>query len=532
MSTKTAVIIGAGPAGLTAAYELCTRSDIRPIVIEASCYAGGIARTVNYKGNRIDLGGHRFFSKSDRVMAWWTDLFPIQGRAPHGSETIQLGYQHQRRTLDYPPEGPNPDQYDDVMLVRSRVSRILFDGQFFDYPLNPSLKTFSQLGWMRSLRIAGSYVKALISPVRPERTLEDFLTNRFGRQLYATFFRDYTEKVWGVPCHRIPAEWGAQRIKGVSVANLLRHAVQRFRRPAGDLAQKTTETSLIEQFLYPKYGPGQLWEKVATLVQERGGEVRYATRVMGLHYADGRVLSVEVRDVAGKTVTLEGDWFFSSMPIRELVAGLTPPAPDTVQEVARGLPYRDFITVGLLLTRLRLNGEVTARELHERLPDNWIYIQEPDVKVGRLQIFNNWSPYLVADPETIWIGLEYFVNVGDALWSMPDDELFRFAAGELEHIGVIDQGDILDHVVIRMPNAYPAYFGTYDRFGELRDYFDCFSNLYLLGRNGMHHYNNQDHSMLTAMTAVDGILSNTDVHRALWNINAEDDYHETRRADD
>jgi protoporphyrinogen oxidase len=529
MSTKTAVIIGAGPAGLTAAYELCTRSDIKPIVVEASCYAGGIARTVNYKGNRIDLGGHRFFSKSDRVMAWWTKLLPIQGPASGGAETIRLGHQRQQRSLDILPDGPDPELYDDVMLVRPRVSRILFERQFFDYPLKPSLKTISQLGWMRSLKIAGSYANSLLSPVRPECTLEDFFTNHFGRELYTTFFRDYTEKVWGVPCHLIPAEWGAQRIKGVSVANLIRHALLRYSGAASDLTHKTTETSLIEQFLYPKYGPGQLWEKVAALVQARGGEILYKTQVLGLRHALKTVLSVEVRDGAGAITTLRGDWFLSSMPISDLVAGMAPSAPGHVREVAQGLPYRDFITVGVLLTRLHLNGQVTAHELHDRVPDNWSYIQEPDVKVGRLQIFNNWSPYLVADPDTIWIGLEYFVNAGDSLWSMPDDELVQFAVSELERIGVIDRGDVLDHVVIRMPKTYPAYFGTYDRFAEVRDYFDRFSNLYLVGRNGMHRYNNQDHSMLTAMTAVDGILSGMDVRQALWEINTEQDYHESYR---
>ena len=532
MQTKIAIIIGAGPAGLTAAYELAVRSDIKPVVLEASSFAGGIARTVNYKGNRIDLGGHRFFSKSDRVMDWWTRILPIQGVASAVPGAIEFAYQGKRRGLDISSDGPDPDRCDDVMLVRPRASRILFDRQFFDYPLKPSLATLSKLGWMKSLWIAGSYGKARLFPIRPELTLEDFLTNRFGRQLYATFFRDYTEKVWGVPCNRIPAEWGAQRIKGLSISALVKHAFRRVARQGDGVAQKGTETSLIEQFLYPKYGPGQLWEKVAALVEGRGGQVRYQTRVLGLRHAHDAVLSVDVQDSFGVTSTLYGDYFLSSMPIRDLAAGWTPSAPVNVQEVAAGLPYRDFITVGLLLKRLRLGGNIRGRDLRNRVPDNWIYIQEPDVKVGRLQIFNNWSPYMVADPATIWIGLEYFVNEGDALWCLPDDEMFHLAVEELERIGVIDQGEVLDHIVIRMPKTYPAYFGTYDRLAEIRDYFDRFRNLYLLGRNGMHRYNNQDHSMLTAMTAVDGILSDTDVRETLWDINTEQDYQETRRDDE
>lgn len=532
MSSKTAIIIGAGPAGLTAAYEFATRSDIKPVVIELSGCAGGIARTVNYKGNRIDLGGHRFFSKSERVMAWWTRILPIQGGASAGPEGIGLAYQNQRCRLDLSRDGPDPDACDDVMLVRPRVSRILFDRQLFDYPLKPTLTTLAKLGWMNSFGILGSYGKARLFPVRPELTLEDFLTNRFGRQLYSTFFRDYTEKVWGVPCNRIPAQWGAQRIKGLSISALLTHAFRRVAREGGSIAHKQTETSLIEQFLYPKYGPGQLWQKVAALVEAKGGQVRYQTRALALRHEQDCVLSVDVQDSSGATATLRGDYFLSSMPIRDLAAGWTPHAPVNVQAVAAGLPYRDFITVGLLLKRLRLGGNITGRALREKVPDNWIYIQEPDVKVGRLQIFNNWSPYMVADPQTIWLGLEYFVNEGDALWCLSDDEMLRLAVEELEQIGVIYQDDVVDHTVIRMPKTYPAYFGTYHRLGEIRDYFDRFRNLYLLGRNGMHRYNNQDHSMLTAMTAVDGILSDTDLHEALWRINTDQNYQETRRDDE
>ncbi|WP_295543017.1 NAD(P)/FAD-dependent oxidoreductase [uncultured Thiohalocapsa sp.] len=530
MSQETAVIIGAGPAGLTAAYELVTRTNIRPIVIEASGFAGGIARTINYKGNRIDIGGHRFFSKSDRVMNWWTRILPIQGVGRAVAGQTEISYQNKRRHLDLAASGPDPELCDDVMLLRPRVSRILYGGQFFDYPIKPSTKTLAALGWVKSFKLAASYAKGKLRPVRPERSLQDFLTNRFGYELYATFFRDYTEKVWGVPCHAIPAEWGAQRIKGLSVSAVVTHALRSIVRRGGDVAQKGTETSLIEQFLYPKFGPGQLWEKVAALVEARGGKVHYHTRVTCLRQKAAAIVSADVEGPDGARRTLQGEHFLSSMPVRDLVAGLAPEAPPNVREVALELPYRDFITVGLLLRRLRLGGGVSGLELREKVPDNWIYVQEPQVKVGRLQIFNNWSPYMVADPETVWIGLEYFVNEGDYLWSLCDDDMFRFGVSELVTIGVIDADAVLDHIVIRMPKTYPAYFGSYDRFGEIRDYLGQFRNLFPLGRNGMHRYNNQDHSMLTAMTAVDGIIAGIDVRGKLWDVNADRDYHEERKS--
>ena len=331
-----------------------------------------------------------------------------------------------------------------------------------------------------------------------------------------------------MPCREIPAEWGAQRIKGLSITSLVKHALRPIYRRSEGIAQKRIETSLIEQFLYPKFGPGQLWEKVARLVEARGGQVEYNTRVLHLEHDGQRLQAVEVQRPDGSRQTLAADLVLSSMPLRNLIAGLSPQAPAPVRQIADGLPYRDFMTVGLLLRRLRLGGNVDGRGLRARVPDNWIYVQEPDVKVGRIQIFNTWSPYMVADPETIWIGLEYFVNEGDALWSMPDDAMSDFAIDELVKIRVIDRADVLDQVVIRMPKTYPAYFGTYERFSEIREYLSELQNLYPLGRNGMHRYNNQDHSMLTAMAAVDGILSGTDVRETLWHINAEQDYHETR----
>jgi len=528
MNQQTAIIIGAGPAGLTAAYELCRRTEITPIVLEAADDVGGIARTFEHNGNRIDLGGHRFFSKSDRVMDWWREILPIQGHVDSADSRIELTYQRKTRWLDLPADGPDPDRVDDVMLVRQRTSRILFRRKFFDYPLSLSLRTLSNLGIITTIRIGVSYLRARLFPIHPESTLEDFIINRFGRDLYSTFFRDYTEKVWGVPCNEISAEWGAQRIKGLSVTRVIVHALKQLFGPKEGIAQKRTETSLIEQFLYPKYGPGQMWDRVRRLVEGQGGHVRLKTQVVGLRHNGSRITAAVVRNDRGEEELLHGDYFFSTMDVRALVAGMKPSAPENIRTLSDGLIYRDFMTVGLLLNRLKLGGGVRGRELAERLPDNWIYVQEPDARVGRLQIFNNWSPFMVRDPNMVWIGLEYFVDEGDDLWTKPDDEMVAFAKDELASIGVIEKTAVMDSVVIRQPKAYPAYFGTYDRFDEIRAWLDRFENLFLVGRNGMHRYNNQDHSMLSAMIAVENICDGITSKANIWNVNAEADYHEEK----
>ncbi|MBT9330993.1 NAD(P)/FAD-dependent oxidoreductase [Paracidobacterium acidisoli] len=528
MSTgKTAVIIGAGPAGLTAALEFLRRSDVQPIVFEATQRIGGISCTIQYCGNRMDIGGHRFFSKSDRVMDWWTSLLPIAS-SENDSEEHSIRYQSRERTISQ-NGSPSPDS-DLVMLVRPRRSRIYFLRSFFDYPLALNGQTIRQLGLGRMVRIGFSYLRAHLFPRREEKTLEDFLINRFGRELYLTFFKSYTEKVWGVPCDHISAEWGAQRIKGLSLRTAIAHFLKKtFRaKKSGDIAQKDTETSLIEKFLYPKYGPGQLWEHVADLVTNRGGEVCLGWRVTRLHVAGNRIASVEAINEHGETRTIEADYVFSTMPVRELLRSLHFPNPGTevpasVREVADGLVYRDFITVGLLVNRLTVTEPDGSL-----LKDTWIYIQEPDVLVGRLQIFNNWSPYMVADPSKIWIGLEYFCYDSDDLWKMPDDKIAKFAIAEIEKIGILKSSDVLDAHVVRVPKTYPAYFGTYHRFDEIVRYMDGFENLFLVGRNGMHKYNNQDHSMLTAMTAVDNILVGNLDKDALWAINTEQEYHEKK----
>ncbi|MCK4401190.1 NAD(P)/FAD-dependent oxidoreductase [bacterium] len=482
---KTAIIIGAGPAGLTAAYELLNKTDIKPIIYEMTEDIGGISKTINYKGNRIDIGGHRFFSKSNRVMHRWQNMLPSQ------------------------------------MLTRTRLSRIFFLRKLFDYPVSLNLNTFSNLGFMRIIKICLSYIKTRFSPIKDEVSLEDFFINRFGKELYLTFFKDYTEKVWGIPCNKIGPEWGVQRIKGLSISKVLLHAVKK---------QKNTETSLIGQFLYPKLGPGQMWEQVARIIKEKGGKIYLKHKVIGLkHHDDNKIVEAVVKEkTTNELITKTADYFFSTMPVKELIQSLGDGVPQEVQQVAQGLIYRDFITVGLLLRKLKIKNKTGIKTINNIIPDNWIYIQERDVKLGRIQIFNNWSPYMVKDKNTVWIGLEYFCNEGDELWNKDDESFAKFAIDELAKIDIIEKEDVLDSIVIRMPKTYPAYFGTYDKFYIIRDFTDKFENLFLIGRNGMHRYNNQDHSMLTAMTAVENIINNIKSKHNIWAVNTEDEYHEDK----
>jgi protoporphyrinogen oxidase len=561
---QRAVIIGAGPAGLTAALEFLRKTGVHPIVLEASQEIGGISRTIRYKGNRMDIGGHRFFSKSDRVMQWWMELMPVEAAAA----PVEISYQGKQRVVEVPsdlPEepplrgmgplvvvetdttetdteliaahghtatvvAPPPESDDLVMLVRPRKSRIYYLRKFFDYPIKLSGTTIGNLGPVRMVKIGVSYVMSRVRPIKVEKSLEDFLINRFGRELYLTFFKSYTEKVWGTPCDTISAEWGAQRIKGLSLTTAIKHFVRKTfsRRPRGtatDVAQKGTDTSLIERFLYPKFGPGQLWEHVAEKIVAMGGEIRMGWKIVGIETEGECVIAVEMLNEAGERARVEGEYFVSTMPMKDLVRAMRCEVPANVREVSEGLEYRDFITVGVLANKLDVTEHGGGL-----IRDTWIYIQEPDVLLGRLQIFNNWSPYMVADPTKVWIGLEYFCYETDALWAMADEDLKRFAAAELEKIGILKTAEVLDAHVVRVPKTYPAYFGTYDRFDELRQFTDRFANLYLVGRNGMHKYNNQDHSMLTAMAVVDGIAAGHVDKAVVWGINSEQEYHEEKAA--
>ena len=519
---KTALIIGAGPAGLTAATELLQRTDIHPIVLEATSQIGGISQTVNYKNNRMDIGGHRFFSKNERVTQWWQDIMPMQGSP--ALDDILLD-----KHKPLAEGGPDPEQTDCVMLNRERVSRIFFLRKFFDYPISVKWATFAGLGLKNTFRAGCGYIKAVFKKL-PETSLENFYINRFGRPLYEMFFEDYTTKVWGVHPSQIGADWGAQRVKGLSIFALLKDVLTRPFRNANK-GQKNVETSLIEQFVYPKYGPGQLWTLAAERVKSLGGEVLMEHEVVGIQVQDHRIIAVNVKTPDSKTTkTIPCDYCFSSMPIRDLIAalrGITVPAD--IAKTADELPYRDFITVGVLANKLRITNSTSIRTWQNRVPDTWIYVQERDVKVGRLQLFNNWSPYMVKDYQnTVFVGMEYFCNEGDELWSMSKEDFIHMAINELVKIDVVDAADVLDATQVKIRKAYPAYFGSYKNLPAVRDFLDTIPNLWCIGRNGQHRYNNMDHSMLTAMEAVDNIVAGKADKQNVWNVNTETEYHEQK----
>ena len=505
---KTAIVIGAGPAGLTAAYELVMRSkEWKVIVLEESDTVGGISHTVVCGDCRIDIGGHRFFSKSKEVNDIWAKLMPLQGKPSR--DDIILG-----RECNVENGGPDPEVEDRVMLRRRRVSRIYYLRHFFDYPISIKPATFILMGLVRTWKAGWSYLYSVFFK-RPEKSLEDFYINRFGKVLYSMFFEDYTEKLWGVHPSKIDPSWGAQRVKGLS----LWKAIVNIFIPKGG----NKETSLIDEFVYPKRGPGQFWEAMTEELQKKGVEVRLDARVVGFKSVGNHVEEVVLSD----GVVIPCDAVFSSMPVKDLVVAVGS-APVEVARVAANLPYRDFITVGLLVDKLAIKNTTKLKTVNNIVPDTWIYVQERDVRMGRIQIFNNWSPYMVDDvTKHVWIGLEYFCSEGDWMWEMSDADFINLATNELRHIGVLGEDEpIRKSVRIRVKKAYPAYFGSYSEFGIVREWLDGFGNLYCIGRNGQHRYNNMDHSMLCGMEAVRSLLSGAD-KSAVWNVNTEEEYHET-----
>lgn len=525
---QSVVIIGGGPAGLTAAWELIKDGGDQHYdvtVLEATSMFGGISRTVRHNGNRMDIGGHRFFSKDDRIMDWWKEVLPLQGAPSYDDK--KLGRHH-----DLEPGGPDPEQVDEVMLKRHRVSRIYWNHHFLDYPISLSPGLFKALGFKITMEAGFSYLASMFHKL-PEDNLENFYINRFGRKLYSLFFEGYTEKLWGRHPREISADWGAQRVKGLSIWSVLKNAFQKLmpkKRDSHDI-----ETSLIEEFWYPKFGPGQLWETVEKRNVDHGVKVIVDAKVVALEQENGKISSVVYEDKDGERVTLKADEFISSMPIKDLVNAIDADSDDTPKEmvrVANGLPYRDFVTVGLLIKHLSIRNTSNIPTLGNPpiVPDCWIYVQDPGYKMGRFQIFNNWSPYMVKNvDDTVWIGLEYFCEEGDDFWSMSDEDATNFAISELTRMGVIGGAhDVMDSHRERVKKAYPAYFDTYAQMPELQEWLDSFGNLYCVGRNGQHHYNNQDHSMATAIEAVKNIKTGCTSKANVWNVNTEKSYHEQK----
>lgn len=513
---ETIVIIGAGPAGLTAAYELATRSNKKIVVLEADGQVGGISKTVDFKGNKIDIGGHRFFSKSDWVLNWWQQFLPIL----NNGDRITTAYQGRHKSFKTTPLASADEPH---MLIRPRKSRIFYQNKLFDYPIKLNLSTFFKMGVWKSTRIFLSLIAARVNPVRQEKNLEDFFINRFGRDLYETFFKDYTQKVWGKPCVEISAEWGRQRIKGLSFKKIVKHYFTTLFYPMRQsFGNKAVEQTLTEYFLYPQKGPGQLWENVADRSTDLGVDLRLHQRVTGLLLRSGSVYQIEVCDeVSQKRYTLDCDCTISTMPVKHLIKALDKEIPRDVWDVASKLEYRDFMIVGLLLDRLNL-----INKDGQPIDDNWLYIQDKGVKVGRVQLFHNWSPEMTAAPKTCWIGAEYFCQAGDELWNMQDEQLVELATQELENIGLLRSTRVKEGTVVRMPKAYPSYTGSYQNFDLVKEFFNTLPNVYLIGRNGTHKYNNQDHSMLTALEAVNSILSQTSEKENIWSVNTEKVYHE------
>jgi protoporphyrinogen oxidase len=465
---RTALIIGAGPGGLTAAYEL-GKLGVQATVIEADGGVGGLSRTVSYRGYRFDIGGHRFFSKVAEINQLWAEI---------------LG---------------------EDLLSRPRLSRIYYRNRFFDYPLKP-LNALIGLGLLETLRICASYGSARLAPSRVEATFEQWVVNRFGRRLYEIFFKTYTEKVWGIPCSQISADWAAQRIKDLSLGEALRHAF-------GQRRDGNVATSLIEQFHYPRLGPGMMWERCAELVERQGGQVLCGTRAVGMEHANGRIRRVLARANGGAEQEFAVDTVISTMPLRELVEILTPNPPADVRSAAAQLQYRDYLTVVLIIRRA------------EVFPDNWIYVHSPEVRLGRIQNYKNWSPEMVPDPSRTALGLEYFLSEGDAEWSWPPERLIETAVQECVRIGIIRRDEVEDGTVVRAPKAYPVYDRDYaDHVATVRRYLEQLPGLQVVGRNGQHRYNNQDHSMLAGVYAARNL---TGARHDVWSVNTEAEYHES-----
>ena len=512
------IIIGGGPAGLTMAYEMLKDNDKKydVIVLEGTDSIGGISKTVKYNGNRMDIGGHRFFSKDKRVMEFWSELMPTQGKDAYDDKILG-------RKKNLVKGGPDPEKEDGVMLLRQRVSRIYYLKKFFDYPISMKFQTFKNMGLLRTVKAGFSYIKASLFK-RKEESLEDFYINRFGKVLYQMFFEKYTEKLWGRHPSEISADWGSQRVKGISIKAVIKDM---FNKKFNRKNKKNTETSLIEEFYYPKFGPGHLWETLAKKIEKMGGTIKMEHEVIGINFDKDKIISVTCKN-KNKKIDIAGDIFVSSMPMNDLIASFKNiKVPKDIKYIANNLPFRDFLTVGVLVDKLNLENKTNIKTLNNIVPDCWIYVQEPEVNMLRIQVFNNWSPYLVEDAKNkVWIGLEYTCCEGDQYWNMSDEEFINFAIDELVSMNIIDKSQVLDAHREKIKKAYPAYFDTYKDIDKLINYVDKIDNLYCVGRNGQHRYNNMDHSMVTAFEASYNIKNNKKDNTNIWNVNTEKDYHE------
>lgn len=481
---KRVVIIGAGPAGLTAAYTFLKQSKkYEIIVLEEESLVGGISKTINYNGNRMDLGGHRFFTKDDEIMDIWKSILPIKD-----------------------------EKEEKTLLYRPRISRIYYNKKFFDYPVNLSFKTIRNLGFKDTMISGFSYIKSSFHKL-PEENLENFYINRFGKKLYKIFFKDYTYKLWGIEPSKIDSSWGSQRVKGISIKEVLKDYFKRLFK----IKDKNKQISLIDKFYYPKLGPGMMYEEMANEVKKLGGVIKLNSKVIKINKKNNRINSVVYKE-DGKEKTLTCDYLISSMPIKDLLFNMNDVKKE-VLDISNNLVYRDFITIGLVINKMKVD-----------VKDTWIYVQSNKQKMGRIQVFNNWSKYLLRDENTISLGLEYFCNEDDEFWNMENDKLKEFAYNELITMDLIDKDTkIIDYHIERVKKAYPAYFGVYNKFDIVKNYLNNINNLYCIGRNGMHRYNNMDHSMKSAIVCANNIMNNIKDKDSIWNVNTDKEYHEVKK---
>ena len=514
---KRIVIIGGGPAGLSTAYELLKADcNIEPVIVEMEDCVGGLAKTVfDEEGNGTDIGPHRFHSKNNEVMEQWNEILPFQGKP--AKDDILLS-----RKIDFDQTDADPEKSDKVFLKRKRFSRIYYKKHFLDYPIKLKAATVFAMGIPTTIVAGFSYLKSCLRKL-PETNLETFMINRFGRVLYQLFFEGYTQKVWGLHPSKISKDWGAQRIKGISLVKVLVNAVLT---PLNLMRKK--EISLIDEYHYPKFGSQQLWETMADEITRKGCEIILNSEVVNIVKTDDKITSIKVKNTkTGETREIFGDMFVSSMPVKDLITGMND-VPDDIYEIAKNLSYRDYILVNYLVNKINLKNNTDCPTVNNIAPDSWIYLQDDGVKAGRLDIMNNFSPYIIKNwKNDVVINLEYFCNENDDFWNMSDKDITEFGLRELKNLNVTDCSDIKTSKVIRIKKAYPSYFGSYEKFSEIKEYINKLDNLYCIGRNGQHKYNNMDHSVLSGIIASRVILQNLDKN-LLWDVNTDSEYQETK----